>query len=78
MSQITEQEILDVLTKDFADSEIIVKDQLGDGYSFDIFVKSTLFNNLIKVKQHQLVMSSLKELLSYKLHAVTIKTQKTK
>ena len=77
MSQITEQEILDVLNNDFPDSQITVKDQLGDGYSFDIFVKSEKFNNLIRVKQHQLVMGSLKDLLSYKLHAVTVKTEKT-
>lgn len=75
MSQITEKEIYTVLCDNFPDSEITVKDQLGDGYSFDLYIKSSKFNNLSRVQQHHLVMGSLKELLAYKLHAVTLKTE---
>jgi len=75
MSQVTEQEIHTVLEQDFPDSKIIVKDPMGDGYSFQIYVKSDQFKDLIRVKQHQLVMKSLKPLLAERLHAVSLKTE---
>jgi stress-induced morphogen len=74
MNQITSQDIEKLLQTDFPNSKITVIDQRGDGYSFAISVKSSKFANLNLVKQHQLVMLSLKELLREKLHAVSIKT----
>ena len=74
MQKVTEQEIQAVLEQDFPDSQIVVRDPTGDSYSFQIYVKSNKFSNLIRVKQHQLVMKSLKPLLAERLHAVAIKT----
>lgn len=75
MKQISEQEISILLNENFPNSKIKVTDQMGDGYSFAINVTSDKFKNLNRVKQHQLVMKCLKELLKERLHAVTLKTE---
>ncbi len=75
MKQINEKEITELLELSFPDSIINVTDQMGDGYSFSVSIKSAKFKNLNRVKQHQLVMKSLKEPLKERLHAVTLKTE---
>lgn len=61
--------------KGIIDSQVEVVDRIGNGHHFNINVISEKFNGLQLVKQHQMVMDALKELLSEDLHAVIIKTK---
>lgn len=56
-------------------SEVTVTDPMGTGHHFEITVVSNKFEGLPLVKQHQLVMNSIKELLADDLHAVIVKTK---
>ncbi len=56
-------------------SEVSVTDPLGTGHHFEITVASKTFEGLPLVKQHQLVMNTLKDLLADDLHAVMVKTK---
>jgi hypothetical protein len=42
------------------------------------FIESSLFNDLSKIKQHQLVYKSLDGLMDSELHAMQLKTKGTK
>lgn len=57
------------------DAEVVVKDLTGGGDHLEAIVISSEFEGKTKVKQHQLVYSSLNEALtSESIHALALKT----
>ena len=73
-----EQNRLENLLKEkFPDSKIIIEDLAGDNDHYSVFIESSLFNDLSKIKQHQLVYKSLEGLMDSELHAMQLKTKGT-
>jgi len=55
-------------------SEVYVVDPQNDGQHFEAIVVAAQFEGLMLVKQHQLVMKSLKEKFETSVHALALKT----
>ena len=73
-----EQNRLENLLKEkFPKSKIIIEDLAGDNDHYSVFIESSLFNDLSKIKQHQLVYKSLDGLMDNELHAMQLKTKGT-
>ena len=73
-----EQNRLENLLKEkFPDSKIIIEDLAGDNDHYSVFIESSFFNDLSKIKQHQLVYKSLDGLMDSELHAMQLKTKGT-
>ena len=73
-----EQNRLENILKDkFPNSKIIIEDLAGDNDHYSVFIESSLFNDLSKIKQHQLVYKSLDGLMDNELHAMQLKTKGT-
>ena len=73
-----EQNRLENLLKEkFPDSKIIIEDLAGDNDHYSVFIESSLFNDLSKIKQHKLVYKSLDGLMDSELHAMQLKTKGT-
>ena len=73
-----EQNKLENLIKEkFPNSKVIIEDLAGDNDHYSVFIESSLFNDLSKIKQHQLVYKSLDGLMDSELHAMQLKTKGT-
>tara|TARA_B100001989_G_C24285947_1_gene338695 strand:- start:3 stop:233 length:231 start_codon:yes stop_codon:yes gene_type:complete len=71
----TRFEVINLIKKRIADSEVFVENLKGDDH-LQVTVISPQFNGLSLVKQHQLVYSALKEeLASEAIHAIALKTE---
>ena len=68
------QEIKRIIEAAIPDAEVIVSDPNNDGEHFQAVVISASFEGLSLVKQHQMVMNSLKEEFKEKVHALALKT----
>ena len=74
---IEQNRLEDLLKIKFPDSKIIIKDLAGDNDHYSVFIESSLFNDLSKIRQHQLVYKSLNGLMDSELHAMQLKTKGT-
>ena len=73
-----EQDELEKLLKEkFPNSKIIIEDLAGDNDHYSISIESSLFNDLSRIQQHQLVYKSLNGLMDKELHAMQLKTKGT-
>jgi stress-induced morphogen len=73
-----EQNRLEIILKEkFPNSKIIIEDLAGDNDHYSVFIESSLFNDLSKIRQHQLVYKSLDGLMDNELHAMQLKTKGT-
>ena len=71
----TRSEVINLIRKKIADSEVFVENLKGDDH-LQVRVISAEFNGLSLVKQHQLVYSALKEELATEaIHALALKTE---
>ena len=71
---VDKNEIESVLRASFPDSEIVLEDLLNDQDHYSLVIKDTSFRDLSIINQHKLVKTALHDLLSSRLHAITIKT----
>ena len=71
---IREEELRSLLTKAFPDSQIEIKDLVGDGDHYAVEITSAAFSGKSRVAQHQLVYAALKGRMDAALHALSIKT----
>ncbi|MAI84619.1 MAG: BolA family transcriptional regulator [Rickettsiales bacterium] len=71
------KELNDVLEKNFEDSDISIIDLRGDENHYHATIKSSRFNGLSKVQQHQLVYKALGDDMGTKLHALKLTTLET-
>ena len=74
---IEQNKLENLLKEKFPDSKIIIEDLAGDNDHYSVFIESSLFNDLSKIKQHQLVYKSLDGLMDSELHAMQLKTKGT-
>jgi len=73
-----EQDKLEKLIKEkFPNSKIIIEDLAGDNDHYSVSIESSLFNDLSRIQQHQLVYKSLNGLMDKELHAMQLKTKGT-
>ena len=73
-----EQDELEKLLKEkFPNSKIIIEDLAGDNDHYSVSIESSLFNDLSRIQQHQLVYKSLNGLMDNELHAMQLKTKGT-
>jgi stress-induced morphogen len=63
-----------LLRSEFNDAEIEIMDLAGDNDHYEVSLKSSKFNGLSRVQQHQLVYSALQGKMGTSLHALSIKT----
>ena len=75
---IEQNRLENILKEKFPNSKIIIEDLAGDNDHYSVFIESSLFNDLSKIKQHQLVYKSLDGLMDNELHAMQLKTKGTK
>ena len=74
---IEQNRLENILNEKFPNSKIIIEDLAGDNDHYSVFIESSLFNDLSKIKQHQLVYKSLDGLMDNELHAMQLKTKGT-
>ena len=74
---IEQNKLENLLKEKFPDSKVIIEDLAGDNDHYSVFIESSLFNDLSKIKQHQLVYKSLDGLMDSELHAMQLKTKGT-
>ena len=67
-------EIVAAISNAIEGAKIEVSNPQNDGLHFHAIVISSHFENLSLIARHRLVQDPLKELLSSKLHALSIKT----
>ena len=63
------------LRESFPDAEITLTALVDDNDHWALHIKSSRFNGLRLVEQHQLVNQALSEYLKHDLHALQIKTE---
>jgi len=74
---IEQVELEKLLKEKFPNSKIIIEDLAGDNDHYSVSIESSLFNDLSKIQQHQLVYKSLNGLMDKELHAMQLKTKGT-
>ena len=62
------------LRQAFPDAEIVIEDLAGDGDHYRARITSSVFENLPRVRQHQLVYAALKGKVGGQLHALALET----
>ena len=73
-----EQTKLEELIKcKFPNADILIEDLAGDNNHYSVSIKSSAFNGLNRIQQHQLVYKSLDGLMDNELHAMQLKTKGT-
>ena len=67
-------EVNEIIKKAIPDAQVFVQDPMNDGQHLQAFVISPSFEGLILIKQHQMVMKPLKEIMAEQVHALALKT----
>ena len=70
----TPQEIKAIIEKAVPQSTAHVSDPNNDGEHFEAIVVSSVFEGLLLVKQHQMVLGALREQFAGAVHAMRLKT----
>ena len=70
----SEVEIEKLIKEDFPDAIMSIEDLRGDGDHYAATIISEAFAGKTRVKQHQLVSSSLKGRMGNELHALALQT----
>ena len=67
-------EIKKIIESSVPQSTAYVLDPMNDGQHLQAIVISPVFENLMLIKQHQMVMKPLKEAMAQTVHALGLKT----
>lgn len=70
----TTDEIKAVIEKAVPQSTAYVLDPQNDGQHFQAIVVSSVFEGMMLVKQHQMVMKALRDAMAEAVHALSLKT----
>ncbi len=70
----TLEEIKNLIEKSVPQSTAFILDPMNDGQHLQALVVSPVFEGLMLVKQHQMVMKPLKEAFATSVHAMGLKT----
>jgi stress-induced morphogen len=68
------EEIERLIKEDFPDAIVSIEDLRGDGDHYAATISSDAFEGKTRVKQHQMVYSSLKGRMGNELHALALHT----
>ena len=68
------EEIERLIKEDFPDAVVSIEDLRGDGDHYAATIISDAFEGKTRVKQHQMVYSSLKGRMGNELHALALQT----
>ncbi len=68
------QEVSSIIKKAIPDAIVIIQDPQNDGQHLQAFVISPSFEGLMLIKQHQMVMKPLREIMAAQVHALALKT----
>ena len=68
------EEIKSLIKESIPDSEIIIKDLVGDENHYSATIKSKVFTGKSKIEQHKLVYKALKGKMGNELHALALST----
>tara|TARA_B100000989_G_scaffold298945_1_gene291268 strand:+ start:2798 stop:3028 length:231 start_codon:yes stop_codon:yes gene_type:complete len=68
------KQLKNILSKNFEDSDISIIDLRGDENHYHATIKSSKFNGLSKVQQHQLVYKAIGDDMGTRLHALKLTT----
>jgi stress-induced morphogen len=71
---ISKIELEHIIRESFPNATIEIIDLVGDEDHYSLSIIDKIFHGLPLIKQHKIVKEVLKELLSTRLHAITIKT----
>ena len=71
---IIKSELEHIIRESFPNATIEIIDLVGDEDHYSLSIIDKSFDGLPLIKQHKMVKEALKEVLSTKLHAITIKT----
>ena len=74
---IEQNKLTKLIEEKFPNSKIIIEDLAGDNDHYSVSIESSLFNDLSRIQQHQLVYKSLNGLMDKELHAMQLKTKGT-
>jgi len=66
--------IAERIGENIPNAEVFVRDMYNDGEHFESVVISSAFEGIPLVKQHQMVMTALKEAFQTSVHALKLKT----
>lgn len=67
-------EVTQIIKRAIPDAEVYVQDPMNDGQHLQAFVISPSFEGLMLIKQHQMVMKPLREVMAAQVHALALKT----
>lgn len=70
----TLEEIKNLIEKSVPQSTAFILDPMNDGQHLQALVISPVFEGMMLIKQHQMVMKPLKEALATSVHAMGLKT----
>jgi len=70
----TIDDIKKIIERSIPDSQAYILDPMKDGQHLQAIVVSPAFNGMMLIKQHQMVMTPLKEVLRESVHALGLKT----
>ena len=70
----TLEDIKTLIEKSVPQSTVFVLDPMNDGQHLQALVISPVFEGMMLIKQHQMVMKPLKEALATSVHAMGLKT----
>ena len=70
-----EDELKKLIKDSIPDASIEITDLMGDNNHYAATIKSSQFNNIGKIEQHNLVYNSLKGKMGNELHALSITTE---
>ncbi len=70
----TLNDIKDTIEKHVPQSTAYILDPMNDGQHLQALVVSPVFERMMLIKQHQMVMTPLKEALAGAVHALGLKT----
>ena len=70
----TLDEIKMTIMKAVPNSEVHVQDPMGDGQHLRAIVISPIFAGMPLIKQHQMIMTPLREAFATSVHALALKT----
>ena len=68
------EDIKSIIEKAVPNATVHVLDPMNDGQHLQAIVVSPVFEGMLLVKQHQMVMTPLKEALAHDVHALGLKT----
>lgn len=71
---ISEKELHSILHQHFPKAQIKIIDLAGDEDHYSLEIQDESFGGLSLINQHRMVKEALKEVLTSRLHAITIKT----